>query len=146
MRHLLTHGQDQTLRQLTERGQRLRQLGWRVLADRAVQAGRLKEALDLHFQYGPRPILPAALSRSDLRTIERAAALAPLDIATAIAYYQALEAERRVNDAFFQLRRIMEIPGAPPYIWHLAARAAHERGENEDAWEFLRIYNEKTKP
>lgn len=117
-----------------------------MLADRAAQGGRLDEALELHFQYGPRPILPAALSRSDLRTIERAAALAPMDIATAIAYYQALEAARRPNDAFFQLKRIMEIPGAPPYIWHLAARAAHERGEHEEAWEYLRTYGEKSKP
>jgi hypothetical protein len=146
LRYMHTFHQGDTIDRLTAQSQRLRQLGWRVLADRAAQAGRLGEALDLHFQYGPRPILPAALSRSDLRTIERTAALAPLDIATAIAYYQALEAERRGNDAFFQLRRIMEIPGAPPYVWHLAARAAHQRGENEDACKFLRIYNEKTKP
>ena len=112
--------------------------------DRAANAKRLDEALDLHFEYGPKPVLPAPISRSDLRTIERAAALAPLDIATAIAYYQALELARRKDDAFWQLRRIMESPEAPAYIWYLAARAAHSRGEYEDAWQFLDTYEKKT--
>jgi hypothetical protein len=99
----------------------------------------------MHFQYGPRPTLPAPISRSDLRSIERAAALAPMDIATAVAYYQALESARRHDDAFWQLRRIMEFPNAPAYIWYLAARTAHERGLHEEAWQFLRTFEEKSR-
>lgn len=145
MRYMLAQGQGGKLEEMASRDTRLKRLGWRVLADSAVRDGRLDEALALHFQFGPRPALPAPISRSDLRSIERAAALAPMDIATAIAYYQALEIARRNDDAFWQLRRIMESPNAPPYIWYLAARAAHERGDHNEAWEFLRKYESKTK-
>jgi hypothetical protein len=116
-----------------------------VLARQAAQQKNLQEALDLHFQYGPRPALPAPISRSDLRSVERAAALAPMDIATGIAYYQGLESARRHDDAFWQLRRIMDFPNAPAYIWYLAARTAHERGRHEEAWDFLQTYQQKSK-
>lgn len=145
LRFLLNYSQIELLDRLTESNPRLKRLGWRVLADRAANARKLDEALDLQFEYGPKPVLPAPISRSDLRTIERAAALAPLDIATAIAYYQALELARRKDDAFWQLRRIMESPEAPPYIWYLAAKAAHSRGDYKEAWQFLKAYEEKTK-
>ncbi|MBE2180007.1 MAG: hypothetical protein IAE97_06010 [Chthoniobacterales bacterium] len=145
LRFLLNYSQVGLLDSLTESNPRLKRLGWRVLADRAANAERLDEALDLQFEYGPRPVLPAPISRSDLRTIERAAALAPLDIATAIAYYQALESARRKDDAFWQLRRIMESPEAPAYIWYLAAKAAHSRGDYPEAWQFLKTYEEKSK-
>jgi hypothetical protein len=116
-----------------------------VLAERASRQNRPSDALDLHFQYGPRPALPAPISRSDLRSVERAAALAPMDIATAVAYYQSLENARRYDDAFWQLRRIMELPKAPAYIWYLAARTANERGLHDEAWQFLRAYEEKSR-
>lgn len=146
LRLLLDHGETDVLDRLTGSNPRLKRLGWRVLADRAARENRLDEALALYFEHGPRPVLPAPISRSDLRTIERAAALAPLDIATAIAYYQALEFARRKDDAFWQLRRIMESPQAPPYIWYLAAKACHSRGEYEEAWQLLKTYEDKTKP
>lgn len=123
---------------------RLKRLGWEVLVDREINKQQVKEALDIYFNYGPHPAIPAALSRSDLRSVERAAAMAPMDIATAIAYYQALAVARRDDDAFWQLRRIMESPQAPPYIWFLAAQAAHRRGEHGDAWGYLEIYRKKT--
>lgn len=145
LRLLLINSENETLDRLTSSNPRLKRLGWKVLADRAAQENRLDEALALYFEHGPRPVLPAPISRSDLRTIERAAALAPLDIATAIAYYQALEFARRKDDSFWQLRRIMESPQAPAYIWFLAARACHSRGEYEEAWQLLRTYEEKTK-
>lgn len=145
LRLLLNNGQADVLDRLTNSNPRLKRLGWRVLADRAAATGRLDESLSLYFEHGPRPVLPAPISRSDLRTIERAAALAPLDIATAIAYYQALEFARRKDDAFWQLRRIMESPQAPAYIWYLAAKACHSRGEYEEAWQLLKAYEEKTK-
>ena len=145
-RYMTERGQIQELETLAAQNQRLRRLGWRVLAQQAARDGNFQPALDLHFQFGPRPALPAPISRSDLRSIERTAALAPMDIATAIAYYQALEAVRRRDDAFWQLRRIMEFPNAPAYIWYLAARTAHERGEYAEAWEFLRTYETKSRP
>jgi hypothetical protein len=143
---MLQQRQTESFDRITAQNMRVRRLGWRVLAERASNEGRVDEALELHFQHGPRPALPAPISRSDLRSVERAAALAPMDIATAIAYYQALEAARRRDDAFWQLRRIMEFPNAPAYIWYLAARTAHERGEDAEAWQFLRTYGEKAKP
>ena len=146
LRYMLQQRQTESFDRITAQNMRLRRLGWRVLAERASNEGRVDEALELHFQHGPRPALPAPISRSDLRSVERAAALAPMDIATAIAYYQALEAARRRDDAFWQLRRIMEFPNAPAYIWYLAARTAHERGEDAEAWQFLRTYGEKAKP
>ncbi len=146
MRAMLDRSLYAQLDAMAARDQRVRRLGWRMLAERAQREGHLDEALELHFQYGPKPALPAPISRSDLRTIERAAVLAPMDIATAIAYYQALDAARRKDDAFWQLRRIMESPNAPAYIWFLAAKAAHERGDHKEAWEFLRTYETKSKP
>ncbi len=146
LRYMLDRNQTELLDRITAENMRLRRLGWRVLADRASREKRLSEALELHFQYGPRPALPAPIGRSDLRSVERAAALAPMDIATAIAYYQGLEAARRRDDAFWQLRRIMEFPNAPAYIWYLAARTAHERGEEAEAWDFLSTYDKKSRP
>ncbi len=146
MRYMLDRALVAQLDELAANHQRLKRLGWRVLADRAAREKRLGEALELRFQYGPHPALPAPLSRSDLRSIERAAILAPMDIATSIAYYQALEQARLKDDAFMQLRRIMESPNAPPYIWFLAAKTAHERGDHERAWEFLGTYDKKSKP
>lgn len=145
MRYMLDNSMGTDLDRMGESSPRLKRLGWRVLVDRALATQRLEEALELYFQFGPRPALPAPISRSDLRTIERAAVLAPMDISTAIAYYQALDNARRKNDAFFQLRRIMQMPDAPAYIWYLAARAAHDRGEHQEAWEFLQTYERKTR-
>lgn len=145
MRYMLECNQTEWLDNVAMQNVRLKRLGWRVLADRASRQNRPSDALDLHFQYGPRPALPAPISRSDLRSVERAAALAPMDIATAVAYYQALEAARRYDDAFWQLRRIMELPNAPAYIWYLAARTANERGLHDEAWQFLRTYEEKSR-
>ncbi len=145
LRFMLEHSQTAKLDEMAAGDTRIKRLGWRVLADRAARDKRLSEALELNFQFGSRPVLPAPISRSDLRTIERAAAMAPMDIATAIAYYQALDTARRKDEALGQLRRIMESPNAPPYIWYLAARAAHERGNHEEAWEFLRIFETKTR-
>lgn len=146
LRHMQERGLTAEIRTMTERSPRLRRLGWRQLANIAAQQQNLPEALDLHFQFAPRPALPAPISRSDLRSIERTAALAPMDIATAIAYYQALDTARRRDEAFWQLRRIMELPNAPAYIWYLAARAAHERGEHDEAWAFLQAFEQKSKP
>ena len=145
MRYMLQYNQTELLAGVAEQNLRSKKLGWRVLAELASRENRQSEALEMHFQYGPRPTLPAPISRSDLRSIERAAALAPMDIATAVAYYQALEAARRHDDAFWQLRRIMEFPNAPAYIWYLAAQSAHERGLHEEAWQFLRTYEEKSR-
>ena len=145
MRYMLECNQTEWLDNVAMQNVRLKRLGWRVLAERASRQNRPSDALDLHFQYGPRPALPAPISRSDLRSVERAAALAPMDIATAVAYYQSLEAARRYDDAFWQLRRIMELPKAPAYIWYLAARTANERGLHDEAWQFLRAYEEKSR-
>jgi hypothetical protein len=145
MRYMLQHNQTELLASIAAQNIRLKKLGWRVLAELAGRENRQSDALEMHFQYGPRPTLPAPISRSDLRSIERASALAPMDIATAVAYYQALEAARRHDDAFWQLRRIMEFPNAPAYIWYLAARTAHERGLHEEAWQFLRTFEEKSR-
>lgn len=145
MRFMLHHGHADKIDALVEENPRLKRLGWEVLVERETGANRRKEALDLYFSYGPKPSLPAALSRSDLRSIERAAALAPMDIATGIAYYQALSAARREDEAFWQLRRLMEYPEAPAYIWYLAAQTSHRRGDYEEAWGFLRTYQEKVK-
>ena len=145
LRHMQDRQMDNEVRDMTQQSPRLRRLGWRVLSSIAARQDNLPEALDLHFQFAPRPALPAPISRSDLRSIERAAALAPMDIATAIAYYQALESARRRDDAFWQLRRIMELPNAPAYIWYLAARAANERGQHDEAWSLLQTYEQKSK-
>lgn len=143
LRFMLQSGQSDKIDTVVGEDARLKRLGWEVLVDRDMGRKRVKEALDTYFSYGPRPVIPAALSRSDLRSIERAAAMAPMDIATAIAYYQALAAARRDDEALWQLRRIMESPLAPPYIWFLAAQAAHRRGDYEDAWRYLSAYREK---
>ncbi|MBU3666241.1 MAG: O-antigen ligase family protein [Chthoniobacterales bacterium] len=145
MRYMLERGLGAQLDQLVEASPRLKLIGYRVLADRAARENRLADALELHLQYAPRPSLPAPISRSDLRSIERAAALAPMDIATAIAYYQALEAARRGDDAYRQLRHIMSMPNAPSYVWYLAAQAAYERGQFEEGWKYLQAYSQKTK-
>ena len=144
LQYMLERGRGDEVRGLAEGNPRIKRLGWRVLARQAAEQKNLQEALDLHFQHGPRPALPAPISRSDLRSIERAAALAPMDIATGIAYYQALESARRHDDAFWQLRRIMEFPNAPAYIWYLAARTAHSNGAHEEAWGFLQTYEQKS--
>jgi hypothetical protein len=146
LQYMLERSRGEEVRRIAEASPRVKRLGWRVLARQAAQEKNLPEALELHFQHGPKPALPAPISRSDLRSIERAAALAPMDIATAIAYYQALESARRHDDAFWQLRRIMEFPNAPAYVWYLAARTAHERGMHEEAWGFLQTYEQKSKP
>lgn len=146
LRFMLEQGQTDMLDRIVTANPRLKVSGWEVLVEREAQAKHYKEALDLYFNYGPRPALPAPLSRSDLRSVERAAALAPLDIATAIAYYQALVAARRDGDAFWQLHRIMDSPLAPPYIWFLAAQTAYHRGEYEDAWNHLSTFMKKPKP
>ena len=146
LQYMLERSRGEEVRRIAEASPRVERLGWRVLARQAAQQKNLPEALELHFQHGPKPALPAPISRSDLRSIERAAALAPMDIATAIAYYQALESARRHDDAFWQLRRIMEFPNAPAYVWYLAARTAHERGMHEEAWGFLQTYEQKSKP
>jgi hypothetical protein len=39
----------------------------------------------------------------------------------------------------------MELPKAPAYIWYLAARTANERGLHDEAWQFLRAYEEKSR-
>lgn len=145
MRFMLDAGQQERVRNLAARSPRVRRLAWRTLSQLAASDGNAGEALELYFKHGPRPALPAPISRSDLRSVERAAALAPMDIATAVAYYQALEAARRYDDAFWQLRRIMELPNAPGYIWYLAARTANERGLHDEAWQFLRTYEEKSR-
>lgn len=146
LQFMLERSRGDEVRRLAEASPRVRRLGWRVLAQQAAQQGNLQEALELRFQHGPRPALPAPISRSDLRSVERAAALAPMDIATGIAYYQALEGARRHDDAFWQLRRLMEFPNAPAYVWYLAARTAHERGDHQEAWQFLQTYEQKAKP
>ena len=143
LRFMLDSGHDEQIGVVVADNTRLKRLGWQILADRETRAGRKRESLDLFFNYGPRPALPAALSRSDLRSIERAAALAPMDISTGIAYYQALVAARREDEAFWQLRRLMEYPAAPAYVWFLAAKTAHERGDHEEAWTFLQTYQKK---
>lgn len=145
LRFMLDQGKTEDIDRIVAENPRLKRAGWQVLVEREARGKRIKEALELYFNYGPRPALPASLSRSDLRSVERAAALAPMDIATAIAYYQALAMARRDDDAFWQLRRIMESPLAPPYIWFLAAQAAHRRGDYEEAWGYLQTYREKTK-
>jgi hypothetical protein len=38
------------------------------------------------------------------------------------------------------------LPNAPAYIWYLAARAANERGEHDEAWSLLQTYEQKSKP
>lgn len=146
LRYMLDRSRGMEVRRITEESPRLKRLGWRALSAQAAQERNLPQALDLYLQFGPRPALPAPISRSDLRSIERASALAPMDIATGIAYYQALESARRRDDAFWQLRRIMELPDAPAYIWYLAARSAHERGLHDEAWQFLQTYEQKSRP
>jgi uncharacterized protein HemY len=69
-----------------------------------------------------------------------------MDISTSISHYQALVAARRDADAFAQLRRIMDLPNAPAYIWFIAAQAAHRRGEEDEAWAYLETFRKKTKP
>ena len=145
MRYMIDNGMGAHLDALVEANPRLKQLGWSALADRAVREKRVAEAVDLHLQYGPRPVLPAPISRSDLRSIERAAALAPLDISTAIAYYQALESARRPDEAYWQLKHILDMPNAPAYAWFLAARSSQERGDAESAWNYLQTYQRKTR-
>ena len=128
---------------ITSGSTRLKRLAWDVIMERELRDNRTREAMDVYFDYGPRPAVPAPLNRSDLRSIERAAALAPMDISTSIAYYQALVAANREDDAFWQLRRIMELPNAPNYVWYLAAQTAHRTGDHEEALTFLRAYQEK---
>jgi len=146
LRLMLDRGLTEQLNAVVENNQRLKHLGWETLIEYAVRQGRTSDALDLYFSYGPRPALPAQLSRSDLRSIERASALAPMDISTSISYYQALVAARRDADALAQLRRIMDLPNAPAYIWFIAAQASHKRGEDAEAWGFLETFRKKTKP
>jgi len=144
LRAMLQRGQLAEIDRVTSGSTRLKRLAWDVIMERELRDKRTKEAMDVYFDYGPRPAVPAPLNRSDLRSIERAAALAPMDVSTSIAYYQALAAAQREDDAFWQLRRIMEFPNAPDYIWYLAARTAHERGLHDEAWQFLRAYEQKT--
>jgi tetratricopeptide (TPR) repeat protein len=144
LRYMLDNGMGAEVEALAAQQARIKRLGWFTLAEKAAREGNLAEAVELRLQYGPRPALPAPISRSDLRSIERAAALAPMDITTAIAYYQALSSARRDDEAFRQLRRIMDSPNAPAYIWYLAARSAHERGRHDEAWEYLRTHEKKS--
>jgi len=146
LRLMLQRGQLEEIDAAVGENLRLKRIAWDVLFERELQDKRTKEALDIYFTYSPRPSIPALLNRSDLRSVERAAALAPMDISTSIAYYQALEAAQREDDAMWQLRRIMELPDAPAYIWFLAGQTAHRRGDYEEALAFIRAYQEKTKP
>jgi len=145
LRLMLDGNQISDIDAIVTENPRLKRAVWQVLVDREARGGNTKAALDLYFNYGPRPAIPAALSRSDLRSVERAAAMAPLDVSTAIAYYQALAAAQRDDDALWQLRRIMELPKAPAYIWFLAAQTIHRRGDSNEAWNFLQTYLEKSK-
>ena len=143
---MLQRGQLAEIDAVVGENLRLKRIAWEVLFERELQEKRTKEALDIYFTYSPRPSIPAALNRSDLRSVERAAALAPMDIATSIAYYQALEAAQREDDALWQLRRIMELPNAPAYIWFLAGQTAHSKGNFEEALSFIRTFQKKTQP
>jgi len=146
LRLMLQRGQLAEIDAVVGENLRLKRIAWDVLFERELQEKRTKEALDIYFTYSPRPSIPAALNRSDLRSVERAAALAPMDIATSIAYYQALEAAQREDDAMWQLRRIMELPNAPAYIWFLAGQTAHRKGDFEEALGFIRTFQKKTQP
>ena len=130
---------------ITREKPRLRRIAWEVIMERELRDRHFKEAMEIFFSYGPKPAIPAPLNRSDLRSIERAAALAPMDVSTSIAYYQALAAAQREEDAFWQLRRIMDLPNAPSYVWFLAAQTAHRAGNHEEALHLLRTYQEKEK-
>jgi len=146
LRLMLQRGQLAEIDAVVGENPRLKRIAWDVIFERELQANRTKEALDVYFASGPRPAVPAVLNKSDLRSVERAAALAPLDVSTAIAYYQALESAQREEDAMWQLRRIMDLPSAPAYIWFLAGQAAHRKGDYEEAVGFIRTYQEKTRP
>lgn len=146
LRLMLERGMGEQLDTMVATNQRLKRLGWETLVERAKREGRTADSLDIYFSYAPRPVLPAQLSRSDLRSIERAAALSPSDIATSIAYYQALVAARREDEAFAQLKRIMQLTNAPAYIWYIAAQSAHRRGNEDESWALLHTYQEKVKP
>ena len=145
LRLLLQRDQLADFDRVTSENPRLKRLAWDVVIERELRDKRTKEALDIYFNYGPRPAIPATLNRSDLRSVERAAALAPMDLSTSIAYYQALASAQREGDAFWQLRRIMELPQAPSYMWFLAAQTAHRRGDHDEAWAFLQTYQDKEK-
>lgn len=145
LRYMLDHSQFAHLDAIVADNNRVRQLGWGILAARAAHAERYDEAVRLHFQYGPHPALPSPITHGDLQAIERAATLAPNDITAAITYYQMLDAAKRKEDALWQLRRIMESPAAPPYIWFLASKAEYERKNYEEAWKLLRLYEGKAR-
>jgi hypothetical protein len=143
LRLLLQRNQIEDIDRIFEDNPRLKRVAWDVLVERELRSNRKKEALDVYFDYAPRPVIPAPINRSDLHSVERAAALAPLDLSTSIAYFQVLDSAQREDDALWQLRRIMELPNAPPYIWYLAAEMAHRRGDPDEAWTFLRSYQER---
>ncbi len=145
LRFLLERNQQGEIDRISAGSTRIKRLAWDVLMDRALRDKQTKEAMEIYFEYAPKPVLPAPLNRSDLRSIERAAALAPMDIATSIAYYQALIAAQRNDDALWQLRCIMELPNAPDYIWYLAAQQAHRSENHEESLKFLRAYEEKVR-
>lgn len=144
MRYMLEHGRSADLARVAAESPRLRALGWRALADLAASENRLGEATRLHLQHGIPPNLPPPPVGSDLATIERAASMAPGDLATSLAYYHALAAARRKDRAYAQLQRIMELPGAPAYVWYLAANDAQELGRDNEAWEYVRAYEERS--
>lgn len=145
LRLMLERNQLADIDAVASENPRLKRTAWEVFFERELRSRRTKEALDIYFSFGPRPAVPATLNRSDLRSVERAAALAPLDLSTSIAYYQALVASQRSEDASWQLRHVMELPKAPAYVWFLASQAAYRDGDYEESLKLLRAYQEKTK-
>jgi tetratricopeptide (TPR) repeat protein len=146
LRLMLERNQLAEIDAIVAENPRLKRTAWEILFEREIRSNRNKEALDIYFNFAPKPAIPATLNRSDLRSVERAAALAPLDLSTSIAYYQALSGAQRDKEALWQLRHIMELRNAPAYIWFLAAQATHRDGDYEESLKMLRKYREKTKP
>lgn len=145
LRMMLDRNQLDEIDTIVSENPRLKRTAWDVLYERELRGNRTKDALDIYFNFGPKPAVPAPLNRSDLRSVERAAALAPLDLSTSIAYYQALVGVQRDKDAMWQLRRIMELPNAPAYIWFLAAQMAYNDSDYNESLKLLRAYQEKVK-
>lgn len=145
MRYMLEHGMSADLMRIAAQSPRVRELGWDALADHAASQNRLGEATRLHLQHGIQPNLPPPPVGSDPRSIERAASMSPNDLSTAMAYYHSLVAARRKDQAYNQLRHIMDLPNAPSYVWYLAARDAQELGRDQEAWDYICAYEERAK-
>jgi O-antigen ligase/Flp pilus assembly protein TadD len=113
--------------------------GWRVLAERAAQAGDKHRAAQLALKHVTPPVLPK-LEPTEIDAARRDYFRDPSDIAAGYRLYAAEIASGLRREALTTLEKLSKTPQPPGYLPFLRAAAHAELGQWEQAWEELKRY------